>query len=113
LELINFDQLAARQSRSAALDADCLAVRIGLGTITSALETEPAHVVKGIDGMVAIIIALARALVQTKRRSVHEDRGVAVLGGDALKDSAATDLFFVCRAGELAPIEVSSANSSQ
>jgi phage terminase large subunit-like protein len=35
---------------------------------------------KRIDGMVAIVIALARSIVQTQKRSVYEERGPLVLG---------------------------------
>lgn len=61
-------------------NADCLAVRSDGNDNIRPSKPNRMTSSKRIDGMVAIIIALARAIVQTSKRSVYEDRGVTVLG---------------------------------
>ncbi len=64
-------------------NADCLAVKSDGNDNIRPSKPNRLTSSKRIDGMVAIIIALARAIVQTKKRSMYEDRGVIVLGDAA------------------------------
>lgn len=62
-------------------NADCLALKSDGNDNIRPSKPNRLTSSKRIDGMVAIIIALARSIVNTQKRSVYEDRGVTVLGG--------------------------------
>lgn len=80
IELITSGKCRHANNEVLRWNADCLAVKSDGNDNIRPSKPNRLTSSKRIDGMVAIIIALARSIVQTQKRSVYEERGPLVLG---------------------------------
>jgi phage terminase large subunit-like protein len=80
LELVTSGQCRHGNHEVLRWNADCLTTRSDGADNIRPVKPDRLKSSKRIDGIVAIIIALARAIVQSQKRSIYEERPPLVLG---------------------------------